>query len=242
MMKYWFSAAAFIVAMVLGVSNAQAEGPWSAQVEALFLKAYTGMGSINNDVTDLEIAPRVTLGRQIGENNLGMRFTYFDWDDRGTDATNGLQRYDIKNWDMELFKRLNLSTLTSLELSTGIRYAHSDCNFGIFGLHDFYGVGGVIGGKLNFQVGQNGQLYSKAKFAILGGNGRDATFGNSEVLRNHTEIGMGYQQTLCIRGFQVTPVSGVEWMNFEGYGPSTAFDSSTDLGLIGFVTGLSVRF
>ncbi len=242
MSKNRFNALAIVMGLFLGFAHAQADSPWSAQVDSLFLKSYTGLGTVTDNVTNYQLASRFSISRLIGENNLGVRFTYFNWDDTGVDAVNGLQTADINNTDFEFFKRINLSNFTAFEFSSGIRYSDSETNFGAFGEQDFTGTGALIGGKAFFKMGSRSLLYSKAKLAILAGDGRDATPGDNDVLRSQTELGLGIQQNYCIRGINIVPLAGFEWMNFEGYGPSTAFDPSTDLGLWGFVSGLGINF
>jgi hypothetical protein len=246
-MTWSFRALALTIATTLALSSAQA-GSWALDSELLFLRLHSAIGAGSDNIFGYDTAARFALSH-VRTDNLGARISYFDYDHLGTDSTIGTISLNTYNLDFEIFKRLNLTNLTSVEVSGGIRYNDTEFFYDDPGQpNDFTGLGGVFGIRLGTKVGTGGLLYARAKLAILGGDGQhdgddEALDPAYDVARDQMEIAFGYQHTYCYRGMLITPQVGCEWQSWRGFGIDPVDEHpDNDLMLGGFTLGLGLNF
>ncbi|MDZ4659155.1 MAG: hypothetical protein SH868_16410 [Bythopirellula sp.] len=240
---FWALALAIAFIVSQGVGHAQS---WTFDADALFLKLGTSVGTADEDVFDYETGSRLAISR-LGASDVGFRTTWFQWDHAATDSAVGFIELETYNLDFEIFKRLDLSNRTTLELSGGVRYNETDYIYD-GAPNDFNGVGGLVGLRGGLQVLENGVLYARSKFAVLMGDG--AHDGDDEdldpafdVIRSQTEISLGYEHRFTMGNLVIVPRSGVEWQNWEGFGIDPVDEHPDNaLGLFGFVGGVSVTY
>lgn len=213
--------------------------------EVLFMQLNL-TGGLGQNAFDYDPATRFALG-YMGCKKLGIRTTYFAYDDQAVDAIVGTVRFDTYNLDFEVFKQIELTRTTDIEFSGGLRYNHADHIYD-GDPSNFDGLGPVVGIRVNTDVPTGGSVYGRAKFAMLSGKG--AHDGDDEALdparqsgRDQTEIGVGYQHPFAVGGFELVPRVGAEIQNWGGYSMDPVDEHpDTDLFLAGFVVGLDVRY
>ncbi len=221
MTKWFIHAVAVMVTTVFGISYAQARDPWSLDSEILFLRLHTAHGASQDDIFGFDPASRHSLS-YLGCNNLGTRITFFQYDHGATfTAPGGLRAIslEMKNTDVEIFKRVNLTNLTAVEFGGGLRYSDNEVISPVSAPtrsapNDFTGLGGLLQLRATAKVGIGGEFYARGLIAILGGNGEHlggAIPGRQrfDEGRSHTEIAFGYQQTFNFAKMSVTPHAGV---------------------------------
>ncbi len=238
----FFRAIMLTIACVCGLNYAQAQSI-GFDTEATFLRLHTSNGAPADNVTGYEIGQRYQLS-YVNSRNLGSRLTYWDWDhtaEIGGAAVAGVKTY---NFDVEVFKRINLTNLTNIELSGGLRY--NDTAFNAVALpieNSNAGFGGLFGLRGAVKTSTGGELYARSKWAVIMGNG--TTFGalpnqGFDVVRNQWELGMGYQHNICLsNGILMTPRVGAEWITFTGSESGVGLPGTfNDFALGGFVFGV----
>ncbi len=99
-----------------------------------------------------------------------MRFKYFSYDQLATDPGVSRLRLDFYNLDLELFKKLNLTNFTSVDIRGGLRYNDSEVSFPTVGdPNDFHGLGIILGAKGLTRAFTGGDVYALGAFAMLAG-------------------------------------------------------------------------
>ena len=246
MFQRTFRALLFILTCVCGLNFAQAQSVFF-DTESTFLRLHTSNANpLVNNATGYDQGQRFQLGL-LNADDLGVRVTYWDWDHQGTNA-NGVvvSTLDTYNLDAEVLKRVDLFEMTNFEFSAGVRYNDLTATNPVFGTtNSTSGIGGLLGIRGAVDVGCNGELYARSKWAVIMGNG--TTFGalpnpGFDVLRNQWEIGMGYQHNFCFEnGMLMWARVGAEWITFTGSEPGIGLPGSyNDLGLGGLVLGLGI--
>jgi hypothetical protein len=239
-------AIALVIAATLGLGMSAAEAQWTAQAEALFLRPGTSVGNGDDNVFGFEEASRIGVGYQ-NSCGVGARVNWFQFDHEADDSDVGELAFDTHQVDFELYKQLNLASNLLLEFSGGLRYNNTEHDYD-GEPNDFEGVGGLFGVKAGLKTGANGLLYSRAKFAVLMGDGahdgRDEDLDPAfDSIRQQTEIGVGYEHNICMGGTILTPRVGFEWWNWDGFGIDPVDEHpDTALGFVGFVVGLGAAF
>ena len=249
MIKRFFYSFAFLVTLMSMEVNARAAGPWSLDTEVLFLQLNTSIGTRDNNVFGYDPAPRYTLSYTTA-NNVGLRFKHFSYDRIGVDPGVSRIRLDMYNADLELFKKLNFSNSTSLDISGGIRYNDSEVSFPtVFEPNDFNGIGLILGMKGMTRVFTGGDIYARGAFAMLVGDGRhdsnalSAVRPANDIGRTHTEIAIGYQHSLEYDRITLIPHAGFEFQNLSGYQIDVVDEHPEgDFMLSGFSIGLTGKF
>ena len=191
-------ACALTIAGILSSSVVHAQS-WTADADVVFLKLGTSVGTADENVFDFETGTRLALSR-IGASDVGFRTTWFQWDHSRTDSAVGDISLETYNLDFEIFKQLEISGSTFIELAGGVRYNESNHIYD-GAPNDFKGLGGLVGLKGGLRVRENGLVYARSKFAILQGEG--AHDGDDEDLnpayqsmRTQAEIGLGYEHRI----------------------------------------------
>ncbi len=251
MSRSFFRLFALIAMIAFAVSNARADGPWSFQTDYLLLKTQTSHGSSQSGRFDLDPGQRYALS-YIRDSNVGARVTHFTFEQSETFSAPGGTRLvflNVRNTDFEIFKRFNLSQQTSLEASAGLRRSVNDVFFPTrFEPNDFSGFGGFLAFRGMTKAFTGGDLYARGKYAVLGGDGRHD--GNSistprrfDQSRTQSEIGFGYQHSIAVKRFIITPSVGAEWMNLSSYlVDPTDEHPEGDMMVSGLTFGMSVNF
>ena len=241
----------FLPALALAIAFTVSQGmghaqSWTVDADTLFLKLGTSGGTGDEDVFDFESSSRLAFSR-LGATNVGFRTTWFQWDHAGTDSDVGDISLETYNLDFELFKRLDLSDRTSLELSGGIRYNETDHIYD-GDPNDFNGFGGLVGLRGGLRVLDNGMVYAQSKAAVLMGDGAhdgddEALDPAFEVMRTQTEVSLGYEHRFTMGNLVIVPRTGVEWQYWDGFGIDPVDEHpDTALGFFGFVGGVSVTY
>ncbi|MBL8810370.1 MAG: hypothetical protein JNM43_09370 [Planctomycetaceae bacterium] len=216
--------------------------------ELLFLRYNSDLGN-RRSAFDFEAAPRFTLG-YVNAQKLGFRTIYFEFDEFANDAggtgRTGLSAYNV---DFELFKQIQLTKTSNLEFSGGLRYNEADYFLnGPTNLNNFHGIGIALGTKASAKVFTGGNVYGRAKFAILSGEAVHDTnafaFRDSQLAsREQMELGLGYEHPVMLGRFEVTPSVGAELQRWGGYAIDPVDEHpEADLGLAGFVLGLGIAY
>lgn len=248
MLKRIFMVIAMLAALIANASSSRADGPFEFTSEVLFTRLHTSLGYPDLGKVNFDPAGRYSIAK-IGANNLGFRVTYFDFK---TDINSPPVRefLDTYNLDFEAFKRINLTEFTRLELSGGLRYNDTEHFFAnVNDPSDFTGFGGLVGGKVGARVGDCGLLYTRIKFALLGGKGDSGAnilggpvnvYGTT---RAQTEIALGYQHSLAFGNAIITPHLGAEWQHWQGFHTDPVDDhAESDLMLAAMTTGIRIDF
>ncbi len=251
MTKRFIHVVAFMVAIVSGISSAQANDPWALESEALFLKLYTAHGASQEGVFGFDPSMRHAVSYTCS-NNIGARVSYFDYDHEGTFTAPGGPRLislQIENIDLEIYKRVNLTELTKIEISAGIRHSDNEVFFPTrFEPNDFTGIGGIVGLRASTKVGILGELYMRGKMGLLGGEGMHDGNGINTPLRyqqsrTHLELAFGFRHTFEFERWSITPHIGGEWINLSDYAVDPVDEQpESDMMLGGITTGLVVTF
>lgn len=249
MIKRFFYSLACLFTLIGAGANALADGPWSLDTEVLFLQLNTSIGTRANNVFGYDPAQRYTLS-YTGANNVGLRFKHFSYDRIGVDPGVSRTRLDMYNADLELFKKLNFSNCTSLDISGGIRYNDSEVSFpSTAEPNDFHGIGVILGMKGMTRVFTGGDIYARGALAMLAGDGSHDSNALSTVRpardigRTHTEIAIGYQHTLQYDRISLIPHAGFEFQNLSGYQIDVVDEHPEgDFMLSGFSLGLTGTF
>ncbi len=240
-----YSALALAIAVTVSQGMGYAQS-WTFDADTLFLKLGTSVGTGDEDVFDFEPSARLALSR-LGDSNVGFRTTWFQWDHAGTDSQVGQISLETYNLDFEIFKRLDLSDRTTLELSGGVRYNETDYLYD-GDPNDFNGFGGLVGLRGGLRVLDNGLVYARGKSAVLMGDGAhdgddEALDPAFQVMRSQTEISFGYEHRFTMGNLVIVPRSGLEWQYWDGFGIDPVDEHpDTALGLFGFVGGLSATY
>ncbi len=232
------------IACISGLNYAQAQG-LSFNTEATFLRLHSSNGQpLADNATDYEIGQRYQLS-YVNSRNLGTRISYWDWDHNAQNPA-GVNIAALKtyNFDIEAFKRIDLTNLTNIELSGGLRYNDTTFENRAFGTsNNNAGFGGLFGLRGAVKTSTGGELYARSKWAVIMGNG--TTFGalpnqGFDVVRNQWELGMGYQHNICLKnGILMTPHVGAEWITFTGSEAGIGLPGTfNDVALGGFVFGV----
>ncbi len=251
-MKTWFLyTIAIMMTSVFGIHRVHAHDPWSLESEILFLRMHSAHGASVDNVFGFDPSMRHSLS-YLGTSNVGARFTFFEYDHKGTFAAPGgtrLLSLEMKNSDAEIFKRVNLTNLTAVEVGGGIRYSDNAVFFpSRFEPNHFTGLGGFLGLRATTKVGTGGEFYARGKMAMLGGNGlHDGNGINTpqrfDESRTHTELAMGYQHTFNFARVAVTPHFGGEWLSLSDYQVDAVDEHpEADLTLAGFTFGINLTF
>lgn len=248
MIKRFFQTIALLLTLVSGSSIAQERTPWSLDTEVLYLQLNTTMGTRAEDVFGYDASQRFALS-YTGPVNLGLRVKYFSYDQTASDPGISRLMLDFDNTDFEIFKKLDLSTCTSIEFSGGIRYNETEIFYPTpADPNDFSGIGGIVGLKGKTQVLTGGSVYARGALALLSGDGNHDANGLNvrfphQVGRTQTEIAFGYEHPLEVRRFIVTPHFGMEWQNLSGYQIDVVDEHpESDMLLAGFSFGLKLDF
>lgn len=251
MIKQCFSALTCALVTLIGLSSAKAEGPWAFQYESLFMRLHTSHGASTDNALGLDPANRFALS-YVRDTNVGARITYFDYDHSGTFTAPGGTRLislDMQNTDFEIFKRFNLSSQTTLEASGGLRKSVNEVFFPtVFEPNHFNGLGGFVGFRGTTKIFTGGDLYARGKYAILGGNGvHDGNAVNTprryDESRTQSELAFGYQHSISMARFIVTPHVGAEWMNLSSYLVDPVDEHPEGNMMLGGLTcGINVNF
>lgn len=215
--------------------------------EATFLKLHRSNGqALGDDTTGYEAGGRYQLS-YINSRNLGTRITYWEWDHTARNAAGvSVGAFQTYNFDAEIFKRIDLTKLTNIELSGGLRYNDSTTEDFAFGTANSTNCwGGLFGVRGAVKVRTGGELYARSKWAALMGDG--TTFGalpntGFDLVRNQWELGLGYQQNIVLRnGMLITPRVGGEWITFTGSEAGIGLPGTfNDIALGGFVFGIGI--
>jgi hypothetical protein len=220
--------------------------------DLLFLQFHQNAAFLADDVFNYDPSVRLTLGFQ-NADGLGVRTRLWDYDHSGADAVNGLIfGVDTFNIDMEAFQAIQLTDLTSVELSLGIRYNdfRESVSDGVIEEQvSFAGFGGIAGIKARRQM-LGGAAYANVNSAILMD---DVTFSLTgdpplapitlfDSVVTQTEIGAGYEWCRYTEsGAKIWLRAGYEWWVWTGY--SSFFLGGDDqLGFGGFVFGGGGQF
>lgn len=242
-----------VLVAALGAASASAQSlvaPSGLTVDAdsLFLRLHNSHGTLRSNVFDFEPGQRLAL-TYMGDNGVGARTTWFQWDHSRIDAGGiGLISLDTYNLDFEIFKRLNLTERSILEMSGGVRYNETEHLLGAGNFNDYTGFGGLLGVRGGVRVFDNGLLYAGGKFSVLMGDGaHDGNAGPlnpaNEVARSQTEIALGYEHRFDVGRVTIIPRTGLEWQMWDGFSIDRVDEHpDTDLGFSGFVAGLGVNF
>lgn len=240
-----FRALAVAFSVIISPGIVCAEG-WQLDADALFLQLGSSGGTGDEDVFDYETGSRLSLART-ADIDVGFRATWFQWDHSATDSAVGDISLETYNIDFEIFKQLEISSRTVMELSGGVRYNETDHIYDDQP-NDFTGFGGLVGLRGGLQVLDNGLLYARGKFAVLMGDGAhdgddEALDPANEVIRSQTEIGFGYEHHFHVGNVVIVPRTGVEWQVWEGFGLDPVDEHpDTDLGFFGFIGGVTVAY
>ena len=239
-------------ANLLGVAslfNSESTGHLIGDSEVLFLRYNSDLGNRTNNF-GYEASPRFMLG-YVNATNLGFRTIYFSFSDVTNDAGGtGLTSLDAYNLDFEVFKQIQLTKSTGIEMSGGLRYNEASYFLnGPTNLNDFHGIGVALGAKGTVKVSTGGAFYGRAKLAILSGTARHDTnaFAGLQKAqlssREQVELGFGYEHPFELGSFELTPRVGAEVQRWGGYAIDPVDEHpESDLALAGFVAGLSVRY
>jgi hypothetical protein len=146
--------------------------------------------------------------------------------------------------DGEIFKRIDMTDLTNIEISAGVRHNDVTARNNAFGtVNTNTGLGGLFGIRGAVDVFTGGELYVRSKWAVIMGDGN--TFGSlpnrgHDLVRNQWELGMGYQHSYTFEsGILMTARIGAEWITFTGSEPGIGLPGTfNDLALGGLVVGL----
>ncbi len=171
-----FRALLLTLVCVCGSSYVQAQGI-AFDSEATFLRLHRSNGIVFGDnTTDYEIGGRYQLS-YVNSRNLGGRLTYWEWDHTARNVAGAsIAAFRTYNADAEVFKRLDLTNLTNLEISGGIRYNESTNSDFAFGTtNQSIGWGGLFGIRGAVKTRLGGELYARSKWAVIMGDG--TTFG-----------------------------------------------------------------
>lgn len=216
--------------------------------ELLLLRYNSNVGN-RRSVFDFEAAPRYTLG-YMNAQKLGFRTIYFEYDETALDAGgSGRTSLSAYNLDFELFKQIQLTKTAGLEFSGGLRYSEADYFLnGPTNFNNFHGIGIALGTKATAKIFTGGNVYGRAKVALLSGNASHD--GNAFALRDahlssrdQTELGFGYEHPVMLGRFQVTPSVGAELQRWGGYAIDPVDEHpESDLALAGFVLGLGISY
>lgn len=244
-----FSHIFTLMLTLLGVaSTASAREPWSFDTEVLYMQANTTAGFRQDDVFGYDPSQRYTLA-YTGPNNLGIRGKYYSYDQTGVDPGRSRLMLDFENIDIELFKRLDISTATSVEFSGGLRYNEAEIFFpSPAEPNDFDGFGGIVGLKGKTQVFTGGSVYARGALALLSGDGNhDGNTPNivfpHQMGRTQTELALGYEHPFELSRAIITPHCGMEWLNMGSYQIDPVDEHpDSDLLLAGFSLGLRIDF
>jgi hypothetical protein len=209
--------------------------------DLMFFKLYNSLGYLSDSTSEYELSPRYSLSRT-SATGLGARVTYFRFDYAGLDGVIPVG-FNTYNLDLEGFKRLNLTDWTAVEMSGGIRYNECENNWATL-QNDFCGVGGTFGLKGIAKVGCSGQVYARAKYALLMGDGSDALQSGPRfaTTRTQTEIASGYEHTFCVGKALIIPRVSAEWQNYANYGNSFGIIVGPDFGLGGMGFGVGMHY
>lgn len=244
------SATAMAAIFCFGSTQAQTlvEGDgWSFDSDVLFLKYGNSKGFDNDDVFDFESGIRLALTR-IGDSDVGVRMTWFQWEHEGTDGAvrAGLDTYNL---DLEVLKRIEIGDRTVMELTGGVRHNDTNSFFPTtFEPNNFLGWGGIVGVRGGVRVRENGMLYARGKTAILMGEGfhdaNNAPTGDvNDVIRNQTELALGYEHRFQLGAFTIVPRTGFESQYWDGFLVDSVDEHpESDIGLLGFVGGVGITY
>lgn len=245
--SYWY-AIAVAIASLAGTSQLHAQAEWGCDVEALFLKVGTNVGTRAANAANFDPGLRFAFSR-IAEDGLGVRITYFEYDHTIVDPGLRSLTFDTYNVDFEILQELSLTDRVNVEMSAGLRYNDTQFSFpSRFEPSDFSGVGGIVGIRGSAKIFENGEFYARTKFALMIGDGGHDS--NASPLpkayntgRGMTEIAFGYQHTFEVGRYQIVPRIGAEWQMWHGIIPDIVDEHpETNLLLGGFTTGLGINF
>lgn len=220
---------------------------WTIDSDVMFLKLHSSVGFADENTFDFDTSEKIAV-TYLSDCNVGVRGTWFSYDHQNTDPVVGLVDFETYNIDLEVFKRVNF-TSSVIEISAGLRHNGSELDFRNDN-HDFYGTGGLFGIRGGVKVRENGLLFSKAKFAVLMGDGRNdanafpgLNVAAREMVRSQTELGFGYEHRIQFACATIIPHFGAEWQIWDGYAPDPVDEHpESSLGLFGFFTGLGINF
>jgi hypothetical protein len=240
-------------------------GYW-ASAELLFFRYHradgvrAGVDPPENVEFDFETTPRITVG-WVRDDGLGVRARYWEFDHNAAAFGPGEVGTDIQvdtfTFDFEAFDTFCLNRNWNLELAAGVRYVEflevmhdlpPNGEGNETRLNSFSGWGGVASAELRRCIGANGNLWVRARLAILmddkdifNDNGGqqvrllDATVGMTELA-----FGYDYVMPLCGGAYAFAGVQA-EWQNwynfssgFEDTANTEDFAGPADVGFGGF--------
>jgi len=222
-------------------------GGWIVAADLLFMQ-YQRNNTFDADTSNLSYnpTPRVVVGYQ-NACGLGVRMRFWDYDHSAPEPLGipgATLDTDTFNIDLEAFKTVQLTDLTTVEFSGGIRY--NDFRETLNGLGSlgtsFTGIGGIAGVKARCQM-LGGAGYVSVNGAIIKDDQSFQGLGPPFSLLNivtQTELGAGYEwATYTSGGARVWLRAGYEWWIWTGYGDP--FGDQPDNSFVGFVLGGGVQ-
>ena len=154
------------------------------------------VGNADSAEFDFEYSPRVSLGYELC-NGLGYRINYWYFDETAPTNNAGFVSIDTFTFDAEIYRRIDLTACTSLELSGGYRYLdfeQRDEGWLGAGLDwGFANWGGTISTELSHQVTCNHRLFVRSRLSIVMG---DIGLSNAGGLPDVAGTGLDHETTM----------------------------------------------
>ncbi len=208
--------------------------------ELAFLSLHRSDGFSRDGIFELEAAPRVAVGYEICDD-FGARVRYWEFNHFEAAGQGGNpSQVDTYNIDLELYRAICLDCGLTAEFAGGIRYNHySDNNVADNNQTTrFNAYGGTLGIELSQAVTCNGNVYARGRWSLLMGDSVDDGNRDFDVLRDQYEVGIGYEQDICVMGINAVVRGGAEWQNWEGYSDN----ADGAIGFRGFVLGVQTQY
>ncbi len=204
-----------------------------------------------------EYTPRLEIG-YMNSQGAGIRGRYWSFDHSATSDDN-IDEIDVDThyFDLELFQRWQLSAMTELEGSVGLRNMEykqttTGSNKATNYETNFDGWGGTIALQAKRKLGM-GKVYGRSRYSLLFGDSDIDTFGfNSDADDNpvhQVELGFGYEVAKEFNWGQLNANLGYEWQYWTNLGlADSSFggigndDVLEDVSFQGWVLGVSAEF
>jgi hypothetical protein len=209
---------------------------------------------------DLEATPRLTVG-YVGQDGLGFRIRYWDFDHTAPDNDNGFVEVDTYTWDFEVFDTFCLNRNWDLEIAAGIRYNEFEevlfDDEPALRVNQFQGFGIVASAELRRLVGSNGAIFVRSRGSILmedkdvlnlnGNNDQAVTL--VDVVVGTTELAFGYDYIApqCDGSYYFVRLQA-EWQTWYNYSSAftdvengeDTFAGPADVGFAGIGLGIGL--
>ena len=200
--------------------------------------------------TGTDLSNRLNLG-WVGENGLGVRARYWEFDNRAVSFINTTQRIHLIETDAEVTDRFNLGQwiLTGAFGYRQISYRDDFFNAGGANVvhNQFNGQGFVTGLDLVRPIWGGWSVYGNAKFSALFGRGANSFLGPgylvSHQVRTISEMGAGLQYNYLLDNkVNVFARAGFEAQYWTDFGTNFNNPNTANISFAGITTSVGISF